>query len=227
MKKSIYSLVLFDEIVDEIDAMACELSTNRSQLINEILADYIGLTTPDQKIKIIIENLKETFKSDFSIEQLKPSSIHFKRVLQVKYHPKIDYSYEFIGEKDNRFAVFKISSRTRSRDLRALFNEFYEKIGQLEEKNHFFPVNKNKDNNFVREFQYQGLISRDTNDISRFLTSYLRMIDSALNLFLGETDNLDEGLQALYNKFLLTKELQVSSHKPLVIREISLPSLCE
>lgn len=46
MKKSVYSLMLFDEIVERIDDMAYMHHTNRSQLINDILADYVGMETP-------------------------------------------------------------------------------------------------------------------------------------------------------------------------------------
>lgn len=46
MKKSVYSLMLFDEIVEKIDQLAYENNTNRSQLINDILAEKIGLETP-------------------------------------------------------------------------------------------------------------------------------------------------------------------------------------
>jgi len=50
MIKSVYSLMLFDEIVEKIDQIAYENNTNRSQLINDILAEKIGLVTPEQKI---------------------------------------------------------------------------------------------------------------------------------------------------------------------------------
>ena len=40
MKKSLYSLMLSDEVVREIDVAAHRLGTNRSALINRILAEY-------------------------------------------------------------------------------------------------------------------------------------------------------------------------------------------
>ena len=39
MKKSVYSLMVFDEIIDKIDTMAEKNNQNRSQIINQILAD--------------------------------------------------------------------------------------------------------------------------------------------------------------------------------------------
>ena len=42
MGKSVYSLVLMDEVVDAIDQMAYRNNTSRSNLINQILAELTG-----------------------------------------------------------------------------------------------------------------------------------------------------------------------------------------
>ena len=46
MKKTLYSLMLDDEVVREVDALAHQLGTNRSNLINQIIAEYVNYTTP-------------------------------------------------------------------------------------------------------------------------------------------------------------------------------------
>ena len=38
MHKSLYSLMLLDELVDRVDRLAAEQGTNRSNLVNQILA---------------------------------------------------------------------------------------------------------------------------------------------------------------------------------------------
>lgn len=45
MGKSVYSLVLMDEVVDAIDQMAYRNNTSRSNLINQILAEHVSLAT--------------------------------------------------------------------------------------------------------------------------------------------------------------------------------------
>ena len=60
MKKNMYSLMLAEDVIREIDRLAAEKNTNRSNFINQILADYVSLTTPEkhvQNIFDIIENL--------------------------------------------------------------------------------------------------------------------------------------------------------------------------
>ena len=49
MKKSTYSVVLSDRVVAEIDRLAYRKGTNRSSMINEILAGYVSMTTPEQR----------------------------------------------------------------------------------------------------------------------------------------------------------------------------------
>ena len=46
MKKTLYSLMLNEEVVNEIDRLAHKYGTNRSNLINQILAEHVNLVTP-------------------------------------------------------------------------------------------------------------------------------------------------------------------------------------
>ena len=45
MKKNMYSLMLAEDVIQAIDELASEKNTNRSNLINQILADYVSLTS--------------------------------------------------------------------------------------------------------------------------------------------------------------------------------------
>ena len=59
MKKTLYSLMLNEEVVREIDALAHQLGTNRSALINQILADYTSVLTPERRIENIFRAMEE------------------------------------------------------------------------------------------------------------------------------------------------------------------------
>ena len=54
MGKSVYSLVLMDEVVDAIDQMAYRNNTSRSNLINQILAEHVSLATPEKRMKDVL-----------------------------------------------------------------------------------------------------------------------------------------------------------------------------
>ena len=59
MKKTLYSLMLSDEVVREVDALAHRMGTNRSNLINQILADYVSVTTPERRINDIFRAVEQ------------------------------------------------------------------------------------------------------------------------------------------------------------------------
>ena len=59
MKKTLYSLVLNDEVVREVDALAHRMGTNRSNLINQILAEYVNYTTPEQRINEVLYTIEQ------------------------------------------------------------------------------------------------------------------------------------------------------------------------
>ncbi|KNZ42925.1 hypothetical protein [Acetobacterium bakii] len=195
MKKSVYSLMLFDEIVEKIDQMAYVKNTNRSQLINDILAEKIGLVTPEQKIQKILVQLDENFSDTLSVSQInKNSSIQFGKSLKYKYRPKVRYSYEFASNDQGKHAVLKISSRTKSEDLNDHFDEFFNLITDIEKKYQNYPtdLNDNKTNHkFIREFKEEGELSRDTKVIADYLTRYLKMIDQAMNAYFLNIERLE------------------------------------
>ena len=50
MKKEVYSLVLSENVVAAVDRMAKERGANRSDLINQILAEYVSYVTPAMRM---------------------------------------------------------------------------------------------------------------------------------------------------------------------------------
>ena len=44
--KSVYSVILSDELVKRLDAVAYTSGVSRSVMLNKILADYLGVETP-------------------------------------------------------------------------------------------------------------------------------------------------------------------------------------
>ena len=56
MNKSIYSLVLNDRVVEELDRLAYRQGTSRSALINRILADYVSYQTPEMRLRQVMDS---------------------------------------------------------------------------------------------------------------------------------------------------------------------------
>ena len=50
MKKTLYSLMLSEEVMREIDALAHKMGTNRSNLVNMILAEKVEMRTDRKSV---------------------------------------------------------------------------------------------------------------------------------------------------------------------------------
>mgnify|MGYP000260249303 CR=1 FL=1 len=59
MKKTLYSLMLSEDVVAEVDRLAHRMGTNRSNLINQILAEHVDLVTPERRINDIFTAIEQ------------------------------------------------------------------------------------------------------------------------------------------------------------------------
>ena len=55
--------MLSDEVVREADRLAHQKGTNRSNLINQILAEYFGMVTPQRRINDVFQAIEEAVAS--------------------------------------------------------------------------------------------------------------------------------------------------------------------
>ena len=69
MKKSVYSLVLMDDVIRAVDEKASQLGTSRSNLINQILAQHLSCITPEMRIQEIFDSMNEMVSSTFRVQQ--------------------------------------------------------------------------------------------------------------------------------------------------------------
>ena len=128
MKKTLYSLMLNDEVVREVDAMAHRLGTNRSNLINEILAEYVNYTTPERRINDILSTIQDLMlPADDLVPFFAPHtySMSLKSSLAYKYRPTIKYEIELFKGKSDYLGQLSILFRTQSPALVSDMTEFF------------------------------------------------------------------------------------------------------
>ena len=77
MKKTLYSLMLNEEVVREVDALAHRMGTNRSNLINQILAEYVNYTTPERRINDVLSAIEDLSAGRFGQTQKRTSKCAF------------------------------------------------------------------------------------------------------------------------------------------------------
>ena len=62
MNRSVYSLVLMDDVIHRIDELAYAMHTSRSNLINQILAEKLQMVTPEMRYQDIFQYLEQSIQ---------------------------------------------------------------------------------------------------------------------------------------------------------------------
>ena len=205
VSKSIYSLVLSDDIISEIDRIAYKEGVSRSALIDSILAKEISFVTPEMRIKQILCE----FMSGLPVGIFMPSgsgscSMSVRSALDYKYNPSLRFSVDLNREygPDGFIGTLTIWLRSRSDAVCELLCEFFRVWSSLEKR--FNPragyvISREKT---VRELRLPLPVSAETpcETIGKALSEYVSCLNRAVCAFFNEKDP-DVCLQ------LLTREL--------------------
>ena len=103
MGKSVYSIVLDDKVVEAVDELAYRAGTNRSGLINSILAEHIGCVTPEMRMREIFSLVERSLEPRFLPSPQPSGSVLLVRTaLRYKYKPTLKYSVELFHPQQGR-----------------------------------------------------------------------------------------------------------------------------
>lgn len=128
MKKSLYSLMLAEDVVREVDALAHRMGTNRSALVNRILAEYVDLTTPERRINDIFRTIEELVAPGRELVPFfAPNSptMSLKSSLAYKYRPTVKYEVDLNDLGRGALGTLSVAFRTQSAELIAALTEFF------------------------------------------------------------------------------------------------------
>ena len=196
MKKTLYSLMLNDEVVREVDALAHQLGTNRSALINRILAEYVGCTTPERRINDVLSTIEELMRPTRDLVPFfvpNASSLSLKSSLEYKYRPTVKYEVELYPSGGESIGALSVVFRTQSAALIQAMTEFFRLWKRIEDA-HLYPLTGARieyalyDGKFVRSI---AAPDRDctTSELASALSEYIKLFDKLMKNYL--TGRLD------------------------------------
>ena len=133
MKKNNYSLMLSEGVVNAIDAAAARAGTNRSALINQILAEYVSYVTPEMRAKEILSRVYESLGIAFRRESVGESAISLYSSLAYRYNPTVKYCLELYRDGQN-LGELRVSLRSKNPVLLQLFARFCTLVAALEQR---------------------------------------------------------------------------------------------
>ena len=196
MKKTLYSLMLNDEVVREVDALAHRLGTNRSALINQILAEYVNYTTPERRINDVLSAIDQLMRPTRDLVPFfvpNASSLSLKSSLEYKYRPTVKYEVELYRGGEENIGSLSVVFRTQSAALIQAMTEFFRLWKRIEDA-HLYPRTGARidyalyDGKFVRSI---AAPDRDcsTDELAAALSEYIQLFDKLMKNYL--TGRLD------------------------------------
>lgn len=192
MQKSLYSLMLMDDVVREIDRIALQQNTNRSNLVNQILAEYVSLMTPEKRVNHIFKNIEALINQCEMgiIPYVSPNqmTMSLKSSLEYKYRPTIKYEVALSRvPAGNTIGELTVIFRTQSAALIRAMTDFFRLWTQLE--------TIYRKNNDIRYALYEGRFTRTiqispdrnyTNEqIGDQISSYIQMFDKLMKSYVS------------------------------------------
>ena len=205
MGKSVYSLVLNDNVVDEIDKVAYTVGSSRSNLINQILAEYVSYITPEKKMQSIFETMNQIMGTQdiFKMQShASDSMFSILSALKYKYNPTIRYCVELSTAAD-AIGILRIVFRTQSESLILALSDFFEIFSGLENeylKEYFddgvvwdFTSGK-----FSRTLKFEKNASAITAEqLGHAIAYYIGVLDAAIKDYFSHLDKPTLALAAI------------------------------
>ncbi len=126
MNKSIYSLVLSDDVVAKVDDLAYQMHSSRSNIINQILAEHFSCITPEMRMQTIFSGMESLIQQFRILEQTSVNMRALQSQLNYKYKPTVQYSVElFKTPEDSRAGKLRIQLRTQNQTLLISLEQFF------------------------------------------------------------------------------------------------------
>lgn len=185
--------MLSDDVVREIDNLAHRRGTNRSALVNQILAEYVDLVTPEHRINDIFRQIGELLSADRELVPFvapNASSMSMKSSLQYRYRPTVKYSVELYRDHSGALGELSVVFRTQSEELLAAMDAFFRLwknvedeliAGYLPRPTEYALYN----GRFTRTISLSAGRDYSTNDIAGAISAYVRLFDRLMKGYLA------------------------------------------
>lgn len=207
MKKSVYSVVLADDVIAKVDKLAYLNSTNRSNMINQILAEYVSLVTPEKRISSIFDELARQLYSGETFSELSPptsSVMSIRTALSYKYNPTVKYSIELYREPEMTQGVIKVSTRTTNPALLSKMLEFYNTWAELEYAYGFTGKDTFENGVFRRPIihrknKFAGKNAKGGLSAGEMIAEYVSLFDSSMKMYFSDSA---DGIRPAYEDYM-------------------------
>ena len=209
MNKSVYSLVLMDDVVEQIDRVAYEMNTSRSNMINQILAEYVSYMTPEKRMREIFSAVEQQLAGGSTFQVLlQPSDTMFslRSALAYKYNPTVRYSVELYRNAKPLLGELRVSLRSQNSTLLLYLLQFFKLWVRVEESFLGRTESTVEDGRFIRKLVLRSKGAEPDNEtVGEAIAAYIDLFDRALKAFFANLSDPQRAVvqvQRLYVDYL-------------------------
>ncbi|MEG2671793.1 MAG: hypothetical protein RR937_01315 [Ruthenibacterium sp.] len=216
MQKNVYSIVLMDDVVAEVDRIAYHAGTSRSNMMNRILAEYTKTDTPEQRMQDIFAAVNTAIAQQNILQPMLSASdvmLNLRSALQYKYNPSVRYVLELYPHTGAQMGELRVNLRTQNPNLLLCLTQFYRVWTKLESANLHGDARENTTENgrYTRRLQTPQ-DSENVQTYGKTIANYVTLFDTCLKVFFEHVDNPSEALcetEKIYKANLDTKTAEL------------------
>lgn len=188
MKKSVYSLVLSDDVIAAVDRAAYQNGLSRSAMINRILAQAVSYTTPEQRMSEIFSQVERLLNGEVfqSLSQPSDSMMSLRSALAYKYNPNVRYSVELYPDRPSE-GELRVSLRSQSSALILYLGQFFRLWAKIEQAYVGGADCVIQDGKYARRLKLPARVSH--REQGAVLAGYIRAMEQGLRAFFHSLDD--------------------------------------
>ena len=220
MQKSVYSIVLSDDVVAQIDRLAYRRSTNRSNMINQILAEYVSYVTPEKRMRDTFRRMEAILGAADTFQLLMQptdSTMTVRSAIAYKYNPSVRYSVELYRTPGEDIGELRVSLRSQNSTLLLYLTQFFRLWMKIESA--FLPDSayKPEDGRLTRRLRPTAVSAKaaETDKLSSetlvdLIYAYIDLFDRALKCFfyyLNSPAAAAAEIEGMYRAYLAEHEV--------------------
>ena len=188
MKKSVYSMVLSDDVIAAVDRAAYQNGLSRSAMINRILAQAVSYTTPEQRMSEIFSQVERLLNGEVfqSLSQPSDSMMSLRSALAYKYNPNVRYSVELYPDRPGE-GELRVSLRSQSSALILYLGQFFRLWAKIEQAYVGGADCVIQDGKYARRLKLPARVSH--REQGAVLAGYIRAMEQGLRAFFHSLDD--------------------------------------
>ena len=211
--KNVYSIVLSSDVVEKIDRLAYENGTNRSNMINQILAEYVSYTTPEKRFREVFRQMQAILEnSAFKAAEPSDTMLSLRSALAYKYNPTVKYNVELYRGEGDEIGELRVSLRTQNAGLILYMTEFYKLWYKIESAYRGEIPCGEASGKFARKLILKNLNGVQSFDLGKVIASYVDAFDRALKAYfyhLESPNTARTAVETIYREYLASNQILV------------------